>query len=218
MAATAPTIAAPADLAAPARRGVLSDLSAFAAVAIAGLSAAAGGIHGAAFPEHAKEHWTFGVFFAGSAAFQIGWAFLAVRRLSPLLLRLGALANAGFVLVWFMTRTTGPPFGPTPWMPERIGFVDGVTVAIEVTLIVLAVRLSRPGALEGLKGRRTPAPLYVVSAAIGVVALVALAAARDHAREMRTGPGHSREVLIATATGLAIYCLTLLRRARSFRV
>jgi hypothetical protein len=215
MASSSRTVAAPTT----ATRGGLSDLATFATVMLAGLSAAAGGIHGGAFPEHAREYWAYGAFFAGSAVFQVTWAFFAIRSLTPNLLRVGALANASFVALWFVTRTVGLPVGPMHWTPERVGFVDAVTVAFEIAIVVISVRLLRPGAGEALKGRTTPRFLLGIAAASGVAAILALSQARDHAQQTAPMPGqsHVRPLLLGTAVLMLAYAVKLLREARPAR-
>ncbi|MCA1726268.1 MAG: hypothetical protein LC722_01015 [Actinobacteria bacterium] len=212
-AATATSIQAPRTaIASPLRQ-----LATFSAIGMAGLSAAAGGIHGGALPEHAREHWAFAVFFAGSAAFQIGWAILAARRLTPPLLRLAVGANAAFIGLWFVTRTTGIPIGPEHWTPEPVGFADAVTVAFEAAIVVIALRLLRPGALESLSGRLTPRWMLGLAAGVAVVALAALAAVgrAEEAEMMGSETAHARHVLVGADAAVLVYCGALIRRARA---
>ena len=199
-----------------ARTGGL-DLAIFAGLVLGGLSAAAGGIHGAAMPEHARDHWVFGVFFAVSAAFQIGWAVGAMRSITRLFLQVGAAANAAFVLLWFVTRTTGVPIGPEPWVAEPIGFVDGVVVAMEIALVVLCLRLAAPGVYESLRGRPTPTGFVVAALAAAAIALTALSAARGPHMAAEGAPGHARQLWVGAAIVALVYAWTLLRKASLVR-
>ena len=199
----------------PAQRSSV-DLALFANLVVAGLSAAAGGIHGGAFPEHVRLDWRFGVFFAGSAMFQIVWSVLAVRRLTRSLMRTGAWVNAGLVGVWFVTRTIGPPIGPEPFAAEPIGLVDSITVALETGLVVLCLLLLRPGGLAGLRGLPVRAGHLVGAGVTGLLALVGLAAARTPGHSERLAlpalPSHERHLVIAGAViGLWVAARMLLR-------
>jgi hypothetical protein len=193
------------------------DLAVFAGLVLGGLSAAAGGIHGAAMPEHARDHWLFGVFFAASAAFQIAWAIGAMRSITRRFLIVGAVANAGFVLLWFVTRTTGVPIGPEPWMAEPVGFVDGVTVAFEISIVALAVRLAGSGAFQGLSGRRTPTTFVAASLAAAAIGLWGLAAARAPHMEAAASPAHTRQLWVGAAVVALVVAWNLLRRASLVR-
>jgi hypothetical protein len=203
----------------PARRSASVDLALFANLVVAGLSAAAGGIHGGAFPEHVRLDWRFGLFFAGSAMFQIVWSVMAVRRLTRSLLWAGAWVNAGLVAVWFVTRTVGPPIGPEPWVPEPIGLVDSITVALEIGLVVLCMLLARPGALAALRGMPVRARHLAGAAVTGAVALVGLAAARtpEHAERLSL-PSHERHLVIAGAVIGLWFAARMLLRERDRRL
>ncbi len=215
MAITADTLAPTRASSPPA---VLANSLSFVTLVLAGLSAAAGGIHGAAMPEHAREHWLFGVFFAGSAAFQIGWAFMILRRSTPGLLRVGAWATLGLVALWFATRTTGVPIGPEPWTAEPVGFVDAVTVLFEVAIAMTALWLAKPGVMSTLADRVTPRALYLAAAGAGALAIAALSSAPDHAeeaKEMLATAGHARTLWIGAAVLGLVYAAGRLRSARA---
>src|SRR5262245_44646112 len=97
-------------------------------------SLAAGAIHAVAVPEHLRESLLFGVFFALTAAFQIGWAGM-VNESSDRdrrFLAIGVLANAGLVVLWIVSRTVGVPVGPEPWMPEPRGALDVTATILEL--------------------------------------------------------------------------------------
>jgi hypothetical protein len=50
---------------------------------------------------------------------------------------LAVLVNAGAVSVWIMSRTTGLPIGPEPWVPEQLGFPDLLASSFEIGIIGL---------------------------------------------------------------------------------
>jgi len=109
---------------------------------VAGLSMAtaslgAGVIHAAVVPEHLEETWLFGGFFIACAVFQFVWAVVVVGSPSPGVYRLGMVANGAMVAVWAVSRTTGLPVGPDPWMPEALGALDLLATGLEIVLIAV---------------------------------------------------------------------------------
>lgn len=117
----------------------------------AGLSFAAGIIHGAAGPEHFAEWWAYGVFFYAAAAAQVGygiivatqgvegWGGWAVVRRHVYLV--GIVGNLAIIALWVVSRTVGVPVGPEAGEPEPIGVLDGVSKVLEFALIAVLVRL-----------------------------------------------------------------------------
>jgi hypothetical protein len=82
------------------------------------------------------------------------------EKYEPATLRLyywaGILGNAAIILMWLVTRTVGIPFfGPEAGQTEKVGFVDLVSKATEVAVIVHLWLLLR----------RTDAPEPVAQAA-----------------------------------------------------
>ena len=116
---------------------------------LVGLSAGAGAIHLYAIPEHLKEYWPFAAFFAGVAAFQAAWALAVLARPQRGLYGIGAVASAGLITLWALSRTSGLPLGPEPWHPEAASLPDVLAVALESGLI-LTIRARR--------GSRHPKP------------------------------------------------------------
>jgi hypothetical protein len=105
------------------------------------LSAGAAAIHLAVAKMHFDEYTLFGVFFVGSGIAQFLWPlWLLLLRLRPLLL-LGAIGNAAIVALWAVDRVWGLPLGPTPWMPDPVGFGDSVTAAFELLLVIGCISL-----------------------------------------------------------------------------
>lgn len=86
--------------------------------AVASIGAAV--IHFAVAPMHWRDWVPSGVFFASIAVFQLTWGFLAWSRSAPLVLVAGVVGNAGSAALWVMSRTAGPPFGPSAGQPEAV--------------------------------------------------------------------------------------------------
>jgi hypothetical protein len=87
---------------------------------------------------HLREWVPFGVFFLVLGVAQLAWAALVWMRPTRSLLITGAIANAGVVALWLLSRSAGIPIGPEHWSPQTIGFADVVCSAYE-TLIVVAI-------------------------------------------------------------------------------
>jgi hypothetical protein len=110
-------------------------------LAVASLGSSA--THFMAGPSHFREATAFGLFFLGAAAFQAAWALAVIRRTTRLLLIVGAAVNAGFLALWFVTRTVGLPMGPRVWQPEAIGPPDALSSVLEVAVVVGSLWLMR---------------------------------------------------------------------------
>jgi hypothetical protein len=105
------------------------------ATALIALSAGAGTIHLAVAAEHYREFPLYGVFFVLLGLAQLGWAAaIVLKGASPLLL-LAALSNGAVALLWVVSRTTGLPIGPEPWVPESVGLADVASTTFEVVLV-----------------------------------------------------------------------------------
>jgi hypothetical protein len=103
-------------------------------------SLAAGAIHAVVVPEHLRESLLFGAFFVATAVFQIGWAaLLRDGGRDRGFLAIGAVANAGLILLWVVSRTVGVPVGPEPWMPEPKGPLDVTATILELVLVATAL-------------------------------------------------------------------------------
>jgi hypothetical protein len=122
----------------------------FALKLLALASAFAGLIHAAACPEHFREASLFGAFFLVSAVAQVIWALLVLSRPTSWLLATGVALNAVIILLWVMSRTSGLPVGPDPWVREAIGAPDAIATLCELALVGVAGRL--------LTGRRSCGP------------------------------------------------------------
>lgn len=179
-------------------------------VAVSGISMArrvlamallgAGLIHLAVFPSHLEEWWLAGVFFGGTAAFQLAAAG-AVAFSPRHELVLGAIAvSAGSVVLWAASRIWGMPFGPMAGVVEPVGLPDALTVLLEVLACVAALvwwsgRGSRHAAARTHR--------YARALTVGAAAFVAVLAAAG-VRPALSDEGHhgaAEPVDVATPTG-----------------
>ncbi|MGQ0464933.1 MAG: hypothetical protein ACT4QG_06395 [Sporichthyaceae bacterium] len=174
-----------------ARRPVARDrteLSAPRLSLLASASAASGAIHVAVIPAHAD--WVAGAsFFAAVATFQLGWAIHLLRRATPAALRFAVAVNAGVLVLWLFSRTTGMPLGPHPGIPEEFGRSDVLAAGLQVAVIAAALwTLARPGRFA----RRTRVPALLgalgVSAVMSALAVAGIGSASEHRHGHRTQP------------------------------
>lgn len=114
---------------------------------------------------HFREYVLFGLFFAIVTPLQVAWAGLALRRpWDTRLLAAGALASAGIVLIWLVSRTIGLPFGPERLSAEPVGVKD-ILASYDECLLALLVGLT-------LLRRRVPGWLLPVAWSVAAVSLV----------------------------------------------
>ena len=145
------------------------------------LSAGAGAIHAAVINEHLREWWLYGLFFAVSAAAQLVWSVLVLRRPSRPILIAGAVGNVAVVLTWLITRTTGLPFGPEPSTPEAFGWLDVVAASFEVLLVVSIVMLLWRGRLPAQVRVHPERPqLAVFMGAVAAITYLAITGGGHH--------------------------------------
>ena len=151
-------------------------VSAYAPVAViaAGLSLAAAGIHFAVISEHLERDVAEGVFFFGIGAFQAIWAQAYLLRDSRRVAQVGAVVNATVILIWVVSRTVGLPFGPTPGVPEGIGFADLLATSFEIGLIGLLLPRLLPHRFSGWLATELPAQKAFVLAGFSVAAVLVL--------------------------------------------
>ncbi|MGH9035188.1 MAG: hypothetical protein ACRD0O_05435 [Acidimicrobiia bacterium] len=124
------------------------------------LSVAAGVGHGLVAPEHLREWWGYGLFFALAAVGQVffgalllaaPWRYdetggLAPARTRPVraLCLVGIAANAAVIVLYTVTRTVGVPFlGPAAGEVEPLGAGGVVTTLFEAALVGVLVALWR---------------------------------------------------------------------------
>lgn len=96
-------------------------------------STAAAGVHGAVGPEHFRELFLFGMFFAATSLAQIAWSILMVLNPTRRLLVAGIAGNTALIVLWLITRSVGLPFGLMP-DPEAIGAWDLCCAAWEAVV------------------------------------------------------------------------------------
>lgn len=124
------------------------------------LSVAAGVGHGLVAPEHLREWWGYGLFFALAAAGQVffGAVLLAApwrydetggplpERTGPerVMCLLGIVGNSAVVVLYLLTRTVGVPFlGPAAGQVEPFGAGGVVTTVFEAALVGVLIGLWR---------------------------------------------------------------------------
>jgi hypothetical protein len=105
------------------------------AYCLAILSVVTAVIHFAVAGEHFQEYWLFGVFMLVVAWLQLLWAAGVVVRPARWLLAVGAIVNAGVVVVYIVTRTVGDVIGPTPNAVEPVGFGDALCTVLEAIVV-----------------------------------------------------------------------------------
>jgi hypothetical protein len=137
-------------------------------------SAAAAVIHFGATHEHLREYPPAACFMVASGVAQLAWALIALRRPSRPVLALGIAGNAGIVVLWVVSRTSGLPFGAMRFMPEPIGGTDLVATVLEILVLVACVQLAR--------GRIWPGPV-LMRVALATVVITPIARSDDPVRE-----------------------------------
>jgi hypothetical protein len=104
-------------------------------LAIAGLLAAAGGLHLAALPAHVAESVAAGVFFAAAALGQFVGAVLVARGPSRRTAVAVIVANLLVLFIWAASRTTGLPTGDGIGAREPLTLLDGLAAAAEILIV-----------------------------------------------------------------------------------
>jgi hypothetical protein len=122
-------------LMAAAGRNLLWSTAAFSAVAAA--------IHLSVINEHFEESALYGAFFLALTAAQFGFAGWLLLHPSTAVLKAGAAASAGVVLLWLATRTIGIPLGPAADEVEPFGLTDITATASEALLVICGLLAMR---------------------------------------------------------------------------
>jgi hypothetical protein len=152
---------------------------AFAQWLLASLLVSAGAIHVAMAPSHFGESPIEGVGFLVAAWLQIGLGVAVVLRPSRGVISAVIAVSSACIAAWVVSRTAGLPFGEHSGHAESLTIVDGVTVAMEATSILIAVTLLSQAMV------RFRSTGLALAASIGVFALtsavIASPAAREHA-------------------------------------
>lgn len=160
--------------------------------AVAGLSTGAGVIHIAMTPIHAGSAWQEALGFAAAGWFQlVTAAVIFADRASTRFYQVVAAANVVFLGVWLYSRTVGLPFGETPNVAEPVGSIDAVCAALEVGVVLLALRLALAPKRRSV-GRLAPALCAVAALGLATVVITSPDAAN-----------HSHGKAAAAPTGLA---------------
>jgi hypothetical protein len=114
------------------------------------LAAASGIIHIEAAIAHTSHWWLFGVFFAGLAYAQLGWALVVYRgRRDPRLLRAAVYVSIAVAGIWLLSRTVGLPVGPWAGDAEAVGVSDTVSTLDELALAALLTTVLHPAGRVG---------------------------------------------------------------------
>jgi len=139
----------------PSRDTVPFELSLDARLLLTACSVGAALVHAEVIRSHFQESTLYGWFFVLSAAAQLIWGLLVLRRPDRALLVSGAIGNGLIVVLWGVTRTTGLPIGPEPWQAEGVGAFDVLATVLELALVICSVAL-----LAGTRGVRHSLPKY----------------------------------------------------------
>jgi signal transduction histidine kinase len=134
------------------------DLSLEARLLLTACSIGAAVVHADVITSHFEVSALYGWFFVLSAATQLAWGLLVLRRPDRALLAAGAIGNGLIVALWAVTRTAGLPIGPTPWEAESAGAFDVVATALELALVIGSLALLAGARRSRLKhgSRETP--------------------------------------------------------------
>jgi hypothetical protein len=137
------------------------------------MAAASALVHLSLAPAHFGEWWVFGALFLLAAALQMGLAVVLLRAPTRAAVGATVAVNAGLVLAWFLSRTTGLPVGPDVGVPEVARLLDVLTSLDEVLLILLLVLGSsvrvRPRLVVACQGCGTAVGLILLLAFVGGV-------------------------------------------------
>jgi hypothetical protein len=161
------------------RRGLLGDstrnvdISMPLVIVAATLSVGAAGIHFAVIQAHLVDGFT-SVLFLALAWFQVIWAMAYLVRSNDLLRTIGTAINASVIVVWALSRTTGLPFGATPWAPETVGIADLFATSFEVVLVGLLASALLPRLANHVSGYSLPIEKAYVLASFSVVTVAVL--------------------------------------------
>ena len=148
--------------------------TATAAAVAATLSTGAAAIHFAVVPEHVDEFAPFGLAFIAVAWFQVTWAQLYLVRQTRLIAAGGVVVNVAIAAVWLLSRTTGLPVGPQPWVAEQIGALDLFATAFELVLVGALLPAVLPKRWPAFAGQRMAFERAFVLATFCVVTVTLL--------------------------------------------
>jgi hypothetical protein len=159
-------------------------------VLLASLSLAAGTIHLVMVPSHSQAATADGVAFAVVGWLQILSAIALLLRPTRLLLQGIVGLNLVVIGLWVWSRTAGLPFGAHSGESETVAFVDGLTTAFEVALVLGAgMLLLRPNL-----GTRLRPDTMVFASIIPVAVLIATSMALTDENTFSHGHDQGDEV------------------------
>lgn len=139
-----------------------------------------GVIHVVVSVGHAKDYWLFGVLFALVGVLQVAWGVSIYRGASPFALQVGALGNAGVIVVWLASRTVGLPVGPAPWDPESVDVLSALATVDEAYLVVAALVLLPHAPVPRLRRALTARTAERLALALAIASLSALVLLGGH--------------------------------------
>jgi hypothetical protein len=115
-------------------------------LALAGLLAAAGGLHLGALPGHLDSAFVAGAFFAATAVGQLLGAVLIATRPSRRTILAVVVGNLAVLAIWGLSRTVGLPIGGALGQREPLALLDGLAAAAEILVVAGGLRalVNRP--------------------------------------------------------------------------
>jgi hypothetical protein len=137
-------------------------------MAVAGLLAAAGGLHLAALPSHLESSAAAGGFFAAIALAQLLGAVLIATRSSHRTTVVVIAGNLAVLAIWVVSRTTGLPVGGEIGAVEPVALLDGLAAAAEILVVAGGLRTVLRGR-PALAVRSAGWPLGIALAAAWLV-------------------------------------------------
>lgn len=142
-------------------------------------------IHLAVIGPHLSESALYAGFFVAAGVAQLGAALVISVRPERRLLAAIGLANIGILVVWALSRTTGLPIGPTPWVPEDVSLPDVIASIAEVAIAGFCLaawrRSARPKGVEPTRSWVPRGGAIAVSAVAAVAAGFAIVAVQGGA-------------------------------------
>ncbi len=143
----------------------------------ASASVAAGLVHGAVVGVHGDDR-TLVWMFSLAALVQVGVGLSLFARPTRSLAALAALANAGCVVVWALSRTTGISFVASLKQSEPVGLTDGLCALLGGIAVIAA--LGSLGRRRSVSFPASGALTLPVMVAMSLLTLPALIAAPTH--------------------------------------
>jgi hypothetical protein len=134
-------------------------------------SFAAGLLHLLAMTAHYGSHPTLGRALFMVGVLQIVWAALLLRPTSRLIVGLGALATASWIIVWIYSRTKGISWFPGLDHVEAIEWRDVVTQFFQLLALAGALVLLLPARVHEPAGEKVELAPIAVMIVLAVLSL-----------------------------------------------